>query len=273
MAQTAQMKNRVMTELTTATIALVVTSCGRESLLHRTLTTFTEFNTLAINEVIVIEDGDIHHDRVSLAKMLKLDPERLVLIKNEKNLGQIRSIDRAYQAVSSDYIFHCEDDWEFYRSGFMEESLKILQSNLRIFCVWVRAHNDTNGHPIDNGIQVTADGLPYHLMSKGYRGVWHGFTFNPGLRRRSDCLVMGPYSELPLAHHLRGRTRVTESDLSIHYHRLGYTAAISPCKEGFVRHIGQGQHLANEWEWRSVVWLKNIIRRFVSALKPRIRGA
>lgn len=262
-----------MTDLTTSTIALVVTSCGRASLLHRTLTTFAETNTLVIDEAIVIEDGGLDHDRASLARMLKLDPERLVLIKNEKNLGQISSIDRAYQAVSSDYIFHCEDDWEFYRSGFMEESLKILQADPRIFCVWVRAHNDTNGHPIARGTRVTADGMPYHLMSTGYRGVWHGFTLNPGLRRRSDCLVMGPYSELPLAHHLRGRTRVTESDLSIHYHRLGYTGAISARKDGFVRHIGQDHHLANEWEWRSVVWAKNITRRFIHSLKACIRGA
>ncbi len=262
-----------MTDLPMPTIALVVTSCGRQSLLQRTLTTFTKFNTLAINEAVVIEDGGLDHDQESLARMLKLDPERLVLIKNEKNLGQIRSIDRAYQAVRSDYIFHCEDDWEFYRPGFMEESLKILEADARIFCVWLRAHNDTNGHPIAPETQVTADGMSYHLMSTGNKGVWHGFTFNPGLRRKADCLVMGAYDELPLAHHLRGRSRITESDLSIHYHRLGYSAAISSCKDGFVRHIGQDHHLASEWEWRSVVWAKNVIRRFIHILKAHIRGA
>lgn len=265
-------KDSTMTELTTPSIALVVTSCGRADLLHRTLTTFTQFNTLTISEAIVIEDGGLDHDRAALARMLGLDPERLTLIKNEKNLGQIRSIDRAYQAVKSDYIFHCEDDWEFYRSGFMEESLRILEAASHIVCVWIRSHNDTNGHPIAREVYKTADGMPYQLLSTSYRGVWHGFTFNPGLRRRSDCLLMGPYSELPLAHELRGRTRITESDLSIHYHRLGYSAAITGCKDGFVRHIGQDQHLANEWEWRSVVWAKNIARRFIHTVRVRIRG-
>jgi DNA-binding transcriptional ArsR family regulator len=236
------------------TIALVVTSCGRASLLHRTLTTFSQFNTLAINEAIVVEDGGLDHDRQSLARMLMLDPERLKIIKNEKNLGQIRSIDRAYQAVRSDYIFHCEDDWEFYRSGFMEVSLKILEADPHIFCVWLRAHSDTNGHPICREVSETADAIPYHLMSTGYKGVWHGFTLNPGLRRLADCLMMGPYIDLPLAHELSGRTRTTESDISIHYHRLGYAGAITTCKDGYVRHIGQDHHLANEWEWRTVVW-------------------
>lgn len=262
-----------MTENRTPTIALVVTSCGRASLLHRTLTTFAEFNTLEINEAIVIEDGGLDHDKELLARMLKLDPERLMLIKNKKNLGQIHSIDRAYQAVRSDFIFHCEDDWEFYKSGFMEVSLKILHADPRIFCVWLRAHNDTNGHPIDREVQQSSDGTSYHLMSKGYRGVWHGFTLNPGLRRRVDCLVMGPYSELPLAHELSGRTRTAESDVSIHYNRLGYSGAITSCAEGFVRHIGQDHHLANEWELRSVVWAKNTIRRFVRILKNHINGA
>lgn len=262
-----------MIERTTPTIALVVTSCGRANLLYRTLTTFSQFNTLVLNEAIIIEDGGLDHDRESLARMLNLDVERLVLIKNEKNLGQIRSIDRAYEAVKSEYIFHCEDDWEFYNSNFMETSLNILQADPRIFCVWLRAHNDTNGHPICREVHETDGGISYHLMSKSYKGVWHGFTLNPGLRRRADCLMMGPYIDLPLAHELPGRTRITESDISIHYHRLGYVGAITSCKDGFVRHIGQDHHLANEWESKYVVWVKNIIRRFIRALRGRIRGA
>lgn len=253
------------------TIALVVTSCGRMSLLHRTLETFTRFNTRPIDEAVVIEDGGLNHDIPTLARLLNLDAERIQLIKNETNIGQIRSIDRAYRSVRSDYIFHCEDDWEFYKPGFMEESLQILQHDPRIFCVWIRAHKDTNGQPIARESRSTPDGTRYHLMTTGYRGVWHGFTLNPGLRRTSDCLVTGPYSELPLAHHLQGRTKITESDLSIHYHRLGYTAAISACAEGFVRHIGQNHHLANEWESRSVVWLKNMARRSIEALRERLR--
>lgn len=253
------------------TISLVVTSCGRMSLLHRTLETFTRFNTRPIDEAVVIEDGDLDHDLPTLARLLNLEPERIHLIKNEKNMGQIRSIDRAYRSVTSEYIFHCEDDWEFYRPGFMEESLQILQQDARIFCVWIRAHDDTNGHPIAREPRSTPDGIGYRLMASGFRGVWHGFTFNPGLRRTADCLITGPYSELPLAHHLQGRTKITESDLSIHYHKLGYTAAISACEEGFVRHIGQNHHLANEWESRSVVWLKNRARRLIEAVKERLR--
>ena len=36
----------------------------------------------------------------------------------------IKSIDSVYSTIDTEYIFHCEDDWEFYDSSFIEKSLK-----------------------------------------------------------------------------------------------------------------------------------------------------
>ncbi|MCQ5167817.1 hypothetical protein NE645_17870, partial [Roseburia hominis] len=33
------------------------------------------------------------------------------------------------------YIFHCEDDWEFYRPGFVEDSRAILENKPEILQV------------------------------------------------------------------------------------------------------------------------------------------
>lgn len=253
-------------------IALVVTSCGRTALLHKTLETFARYNTHPLYEAVIVEDGGLEHDQAFLAQVLNLAPENLRIIKNPQNIGQLRSIDRAYAAVRSEYIFHCEDDWEFYSAGFIEESLDILKTDPKLFCVWIRAHNDTNGHPIDSDIKLTTDGTGYYHMMLGYRGVWNGFTFNPGLRRTSDCLIVGPYSELPIAHEIKGRTKITESDISIHYYRLGYISAISSSVGGYVKHIGQDHHLANEWESRLFVLLKNNGRRLIKLVNKLIRG-
>jgi hypothetical protein len=250
-------------------VTLVVTSCGRAALLLKTLETFTRYNTCTLHEVLIVEDGDLEHDQSLLAKTLSLPLEKVRILKNSKNLGQIQSIDRAYAEVSSQYIFHCEDDWEFYRSGFIEESCEILCSNPKVFCVWIRSHDDTNGHPVDACVQLTTEGNPYHFMATGYRGVWNGFTFNPGLRRTADCRILGPYNELSVAHELKGRTRVTESDLSIYYYRLGYRAAISSLTSGYIRHIGGEDHLANEWELRIIVKLKNLGRRLIKKIRGR----
>ncbi|MBK6807259.1 MAG: hypothetical protein IPG84_21505 [Betaproteobacteria bacterium] len=49
------------------------------------------------------------------------------LIVNDPPVGQMTSIDRAYALVDTPYVFHCEDDWRFFRSGFVEESRVVLR--------------------------------------------------------------------------------------------------------------------------------------------------
>ena len=54
------------------------------------------------------------------------------IIYNETNIGQIKSIDKnIYSLVKTEFIFHCEDDWEFYSYGFIEKSINILSNNLK----------------------------------------------------------------------------------------------------------------------------------------------
>jgi len=122
-------------------ITLVITSCGRFDLLKETLISFFKFNTYPIEECIIIEDSGT----VSTLDFLKeFIPVPVKFIINPINLGQMKSIDLAYAEVKTNYIFHCEDDWEFFKSGFIEESFKILEVDPTVFTVWVRAHNDTN---------------------------------------------------------------------------------------------------------------------------------
>ena len=33
------------------------------------------------------------------------------VLVNKKRMGQLFSIDKAYSLVTTEYIFHCEDDW------------------------------------------------------------------------------------------------------------------------------------------------------------------
>ena len=57
--------------------------------------------------------------------------DKFTILFNRKPLGQIRSIARAYQSAESEYIYHCEDDWELFRGGFLREELAISEANLR----------------------------------------------------------------------------------------------------------------------------------------------
>lgn len=203
------------------TITVVLTSCGRFDLLARTIESFEKFNTYPITRKIIIEDGPeapYHFDGWEV-------------MVNPTRLGQVKSIDRAYQTVKTDFIFHLEDDWEFYREGFIEASLPLLFEFPKIITVWLRDLADTNGHP------TTIGGPGFRYLSTAYN--WKGFTWNPGLRRLSDYKKIGSYGKHTVFN--KRHPAISEFKIGQLYWRLGYKAAI--LKTGYVRHIGNNRHV------------------------------
>jgi hypothetical protein len=189
-------------------VTLCVTSCCRQDLLDKTLDSFFKYNTYPIERVIISEDSGI-------APIVNYDCEILT-----GKVGQIASIDRMYAMVDTPYIFHAEEDWLWYKSGFIEESLSIMEKHPDILQVWLREQNDTNNHPI------IYDNEWFDIVQHSI-GRWHGFSLNPGLKRLSDYkLIEGGYASV--GH---------EVDLSEFYYSKGFIAAIT--KQGYVRHIGQ----------------------------------
>jgi hypothetical protein len=90
-------------------------------------------------------------------------------------------------------------------------------------------------------------GIPYphpghdipaiHVMEYGYNGIWHGFSFNPGLRRLADYQRIAPFGAF--APFNPQAPWQSEADIGRVYQRLGMWAAILP--EGYVKHIGDGR--------------------------------
>jgi hypothetical protein len=110
-------------------VTVVITSCGRWDLLEKTLYSFTACNTYPIDRYILIEDsGKAEMKDKIMEKYPFID-----VVLNEVPIGQIASIDTAYQMVTTPYIFHLEDDWHFHTEGdFIKESIDILESMVRI---------------------------------------------------------------------------------------------------------------------------------------------
>ncbi len=211
-----------------ADTTVVITSCNRHDLLEKTLASFTTYNTYhGIKEIIVVEDGNADPSVICTRYGVRL-------IRVGARKGQLHAIDIAYHRVTTPYIFHCEDDWEFYRGGFIEKSLGILQQDPSCICVWLRAWNDTNGHPLS----FRARDKSFGVMAYGYSGTWHGFTFNPSLRRKADYDIIGPISK-----HFNHQADLAEPMLSVLYHNLGYRAVILD-EAGYVRHIGWERHVS-----------------------------
>lgn len=210
-------------------ITVVVTSCGRFDLLKDTLASFDRFNTAPVREVFITEDSgnDAVHDAI---------PEHwkghCTVFVNRPKLGQLPSIDLAYGQVKTPYIFHCEDDWQFYRQGFVEDSHRILEAKADILQVWLRSHaHDLAIHSpyIHLGDRQVINGVPcYPLISD--KPEWQSFSLNPGLRRLSDYQRCAPFSAY-----------AGEKALSRRYAELNLTGVT--LEGDAVLHTGFGNHV------------------------------
>ena len=230
-------------------VTLVITSCGRFELLKKTIISFFKHNTYPIHECIIVEDSGTVSNLDFIKEHIPVPCKFLI---NKKNLGQLQSIDIAYNEVTTPYIFHCEDDWEFYKPGFIEESFNILNNDPLTITVWLRNHRDTMGHPIDF-TPIPIGDKNYFYLEINYRGKWHGFTLNPGLRRTADVKKLFPYAELTPLIRKKKQLIMGEVDLSCYYYQLGYRGAITSDAEGFVKHIGTHAHITLPWEKNNAI--------------------
>ncbi|MHC6227726.1 glycosyltransferase family 2 protein [Pseudomonas sp. X10] len=213
----------------TSDITLVVTSCGRFDLLKETLESFDRFNTAPVREVFITEDsGD---EAVHGAVPEHWKPYCRVFVNNPK-LGQLASIDLAYGQVKTPYIFHCEDDWRFYRPGFVEDSRAILEVSPHLLQVWLRSYaHDLAVHSpyIHLGERQVIAGVPcYAVLSE--KADWQSFSLNPGLRRLSDYQRCAPFAAY-----------AGEKALSRRYSELNLTAV--SLEGDAVLHTGFGNHV------------------------------
>lgn len=228
-------------------ITVVITSCDRSDLLKITLDSFIKYNTYPIKKFIIIDDSG--KNNINDFCLKNYPNENFKLIYNDKNIGQVESIDKAYNFVDTKWIFHCEEDWVFIKKGFIEESLRIFKmEGNKLFTVWLRPYNHTSGHPI-----VKTKDKDYNYMDrnysykyKGIKHVWCGFTFNPGLRRSKDALLLHPYINNVPCDPLSNR--VGEYVINKSYHNLGYYAAITGESKGYCIHNGGGRHIKRDWE-------------------------
>lgn len=207
---------------------VVITSCGRFDLLTATLQSLLPRLTGSLAEVLVIEDsGDAQVREI----LQGISPEIRVIV-NEENLGQLRSIDRAYSEVRTDYVFHCEDDWEFYAAPFIEPSFELLDAFPDFSLVSLRPRDELNPKVRDAPSRQLGE-ISYFVADPTAHPEYFGYSFNPGLRRMSDYRRVGPLSDL------RGERMV-----SYCFKKLGYRMAYldNPC----VRHIGDGRHVDDQ---------------------------
>tara|TARA_B110000459_G_C16593563_1_gene487472 strand:- start:872 stop:1636 length:765 start_codon:yes stop_codon:yes gene_type:complete len=226
-------------------ITFVLTSCGRLDLLEKTLDSFFKFNTAEIERYIITEDSA---DPVVFEACKLLNKEKygnkIEFIFNHTKLGQSRSIDAAYATIDTEYIFHLEDDYEFYRSNFIEISKDLLESRPEILQGWLQSKKDGQVNRICPKVFKTNKGTSFRFVmpSTFYTGRilngereavinYYGFTYRPTLKRLKDYLELGKggYTRLGLEHLV-----------DYAYRDMGYriVSLTERDDDGYVNHIG-----------------------------------
>jgi hypothetical protein len=225
-------------------VSVVLTSCGRPDLLVETLDSFFRFNTFPITKFILVEDG---HAILDVACQYQFNCDHELICTGER-VGQMAAIDYAYSRVETEYVFHLEDDWQFYATGFIEKSMQILERYPQCLQVYLRALNDTNGHPIHRWVH-REKGVIWRRMKYGFKafgGKWNGFSLNPGLRRVADYSAIGGYGVHKLkAPNIHAGTEIVLSRL---YRKKKMYAVILADRggQGYVRHIGWGRTISEK---------------------------
>jgi len=226
-------------------VTFVLTSCGRMDLLEQTLDSFFKYNEYPIERYIITEDSA---DPKVFEECERLNQEKyngkLEFIFNYEKLGHLMSVDKAYSMVETDYVFHCQEDWEFLKGNFIEPSIKVLETQPKVIQCWIRPKNDRILNEIEPNIFSLPGGvairrvIPCSYIVKGAQkdGTdlvvkdYMGFSFNPGVKRISDWKLLK-----------EGYTPILRENLIDKvYREMGYMA-VTLClndEEGYVKHIG-----------------------------------
>jgi hypothetical protein len=216
----------------------ILTSCGRFDLLEKTLESFFAFADMPIDNFIVYDDSG-----KQIPESLKNQYPQIKFIDGIEKVGQIKAIDILYSHVKNEYIFFQEDDWSFFKTGFIGQSLDILEKEPKIMQVWIRSQNDRNGHPATGVPRMTLNRTRYQMMNSDYRGQWSGHSFNPGLRRLSDYQNLFPNGYAGVTTFNIKEPWKSEIEVGQVYKKAGFKAAT--LMQGFVKHLGNGRHVSN----------------------------
>ena len=211
--------------------SVLVTSCDRDDLLERTIKTFVRTADTPPSEIVIINDGP---DRPCPAFLNRYKHLRLKWICNGERRGQIYTCDRLWQECKHDYAMWLEDDWAFNGNDYIKKSFDILLKYPEVITVSLRG--PSGWHTL-----VSDPRFPFKIAEPNWKGGWGGFTFNCGLRRKSDYMRLGSYGRhVGYGSHGLGH----EMTLSKLHASLGYV--IADLNEVIVTHTGVNRSRAIE---------------------------
>jgi hypothetical protein len=214
-------------------VTAVFTSYNRFDLLCRTIDSFNQANTYPVKEIIIIDDSG---NKAMHAK-IRARYSHHHLILNKSNIGLVESIDKAYPLVTTPYIFHSEDDFDYMKPGFIEKCMRVMESDPKIFRVGIRGQ--THVKSLGTDIAVAGD-VPFkfplvYSMDANVWGnqFWFGFGFQCGMIRKCTYDIVKPYTQYSTPQEF---ITIRECRIGLAYHALGLLAV--SLTEDYAIHTG-----------------------------------
>jgi len=236
-------------------VTLFITSCGRTKLLKQTLESFVKYNTYPIEKAIICEDSGIKGINDFVKDIL---PYPIIFCYNESRIGQIKTIEKYTPLIETEYVFHLEDDYEFFDYGFIELSFKILDSDPKITQVLLEDEQHT--YPkidINNPLCYKVMTNEAHEINANYGdGPLSVFSWRPSLKRIEIQKLRMPYELWD-----------DEYTIQLQVNKLGYYSVVTRHEKGFCKHIGKDYHVRENLNEIKIIGRKDFPDKIYIRLK------
>ena len=150
---------------------VVVFACDDAARLAKTLETFVDMNTATVKKCIVVEDSGLRGVNDFAQDMC---PFPVTVLYNRVPIGKLRSFDRAYDLVRTEFVMHIEPGTVFKRPSFVEQSAPVLFADSKVLNVWlegeptaVKSHfEERKSLFFTTGLRLTRTARSHGLLSK-----------------------------------------------------------------------------------------------------------
>lgn len=145
---------------------------------------------------IINDDGSPEED---LMKMQSRYPFLEIYLNDGR--GQAANLNSLFSKVQTEWLFHCEDDWEFIKKGhFIRRLFDVAFDDEKIKNVTLR---DWSGNEVESttlpafkyNVHKYVPGRATDEMRKKTNCEWYGFTFNPSLHHLPTIKSLGNLDE------------------------------------------------------------------------------
>lgn len=157
------------------------------------------------------------------------------LIDLQRNLGHHKAVDYLYTQVSTEYIFHSEDDWLFDACPDIDNAIALLNYNPTISCVGFRKIEDFIYDPQERSTAKRIDtNLGHYVRLDHLHEQWHGYSFNPHIAKKSLWQHYAPFAQFKKERHISRFLR--KEGYYMAYlehgvcHHIGYHSVANPPK-------------------------------------------